>query len=94
MTTGAKVFWLFGRSGAGKTTLAKRLCDGFANRKPPVFYLDGDEQRWGLCFDLGFSSDVRLENHRRVAEVARLAADRDSMWLSPRWRHSTVNGTL
>jgi adenylyl-sulfate kinase len=75
MTDGAKVFWLFGRSGAGKTTLAKRLRDGFADRKIPVFYLDGDEVRSGLCFDLGFTSEARLENHRRVAEVARLAAE-------------------
>ena len=70
-----KVFWLFGRSGAGKTTLARRLHDGMLNRRIPVFYLDGDDMRGGLCSDLGFTSEARIENHRRIAEVARLSAD-------------------
>lgn len=67
-----KVFWLFGRSGAGKTTLARRLRDGLQDRKIPVIYLDGDEMRSSLCSDLGFKSEARLENHRRIAEIARL----------------------
>jgi adenylyl-sulfate kinase len=70
----AKVFWLFGRSGAGKTTLALRLRDGLADRKIPVVYLDGDEMRSTLCSDLGFKPEARLENHRRIAEIARLLA--------------------
>ncbi len=70
-----KVFWLFGRSGAGKTTLARKLRSGFADRDIPVFFLDGDDMRSGLSSDLGFSSEARLENHRRIAEVARLALD-------------------
>jgi adenylyl-sulfate kinase len=69
-----KVFWLFGRSGAGKTTLAQRLHNGFADRNIPVFLIDGDEMRSGLCADLQFTSEARLENHRRIAEVAKLAA--------------------
>ena len=68
------VFWLFGRSGAGKTTLALRLRDGLAGRGIPVVYLDGDELRSTLCSDLGFESGARLENHRRIAEIARLLA--------------------
>ncbi|HLP76610.1 MAG TPA: adenylyl-sulfate kinase [Candidatus Paceibacterota bacterium] len=75
MTTITKVIWLFGRSGAGKTTLARCLRTGFQDRNIPVFYLDGDEMRSGLCSDLGFTGDARLENHRRIAEVARLAAE-------------------
>src|ERR1700740_2046335 len=75
MTPNAKVFWLFGRSGAGKTTIARRLCDGFSDRSIPVFYLDGDEMRSGLSSDLGFTSEASLENHRRVAEVARMLAE-------------------
>jgi adenylylsulfate kinase-like enzyme len=67
-----KVFWLYGRSGAGKTTLAKRLRDGIANRQIPVFCLDGDEIRSGLCSDLEFTSEARIENHRRIAELAKL----------------------
>ena len=70
-----KVFWLFGRSGAGKTTLAKKLRGGFIDRDIPVFFLDGDDMRSGLSSDLGFSTDARLENHRRIAEVARLALE-------------------
>src|SRR5579862_729935 len=70
-----KVFWLFGRSGAGKTTLAQRLRGGFVDRNIPVFLIDGDEMRSGLCSDLAFSSEARIENHRRIAEVARLAAN-------------------
>ena len=69
-----KVFWLFGRSGAGKITLALRLRDGLADRKISVVYLDGDELRSTLCSDLGFKPEARLENHRRIAEIARLLA--------------------
>jgi adenylyl-sulfate kinase len=75
MKTLTKVFWLFGRSGAGKTTLALRLRDGLADRGIPVVYLDGDDMRSTLCSDLGFKSEARLENHRRIAEIARLLAD-------------------
>jgi adenylylsulfate kinase len=69
-----KVFWLFGRSGAGKTTLAQCLCKGLRAWKIPVIYLDGDEMRATLCSDLGFKPEARLENHRRIAEIARLLA--------------------
>jgi adenylyl-sulfate kinase len=72
MKSVTKVFWLFGRSGAGKTTLALRLRDGLANRTIPAVYLDGDEMRSTLCSDLGFKSEARLENHRRIAEIARM----------------------
>lgn len=67
-----KVFWLYGRSGAGKTTLARQLLAGLYNRNLSAIYLDGDEMRASLCSDLGFKSEARLENHRRIAEVARL----------------------
>jgi adenylylsulfate kinase len=77
MKTITKVFWLFGRSGAGKTTLAHRLRDGMLDRKIPVVYLDGDEMRSALCSDLGFKSEARLENHRRIAEIARMLAKQE-----------------
>ena len=70
-----RVFWLFGRCGAGKTTLARKLRDGFIDRGIPVFFLDGDDMRSGLCSDLRFTTDARVENHRRIAEVAKLAAE-------------------
>ena len=69
-----KVFWLFGRSGAGKTTLALRLRNGLIDRNIPVFLIDGDEMRSGLCSDLEFTTEARIENHRRIAEVAKLAS--------------------
>ena len=68
-----KVFWLYGRSGAGKTTLGKRLQEAFRIRKLPVFFLDGDDMRSGLCSDLDYTPEARVENHRRIAEVAKLA---------------------
>jgi adenylyl-sulfate kinase len=74
MNTVTRVFWLYGRSGAGKTTLALRLRDGLADRRIPVVYLDGDDMRSTLCSDLGFKSEARLENHRRIAEIAKLLA--------------------
>ncbi|HEX4350969.1 MAG TPA: adenylyl-sulfate kinase [Verrucomicrobiae bacterium] len=77
MKTITNVFWLFGRSGAGKTTLALRLRDGLTDRKIPVVYLDGDEMRSTLCSDLGFKPEARLENHRRIAEMARMLASQD-----------------
>lgn len=70
-----RVFWLYGRSGAGKTTLAQQLRDGFRTRGLPILLLDGDQLRSGLCSDLGFTTEARVENHRRIAEVARLAND-------------------
>ena len=73
----AKVFWLFGRSGAGKTTLALHLRDELRRHKIAVVYLDGDDIRSTLCSDLGFNSTARLENHRRIAEVARLLSAQD-----------------
>lgn len=67
-----KVFWLFGRSGAGKTTLALRLREGLLQQNIPVVYFDGDVMRSTLCSDLGFQSTARLENHRRIAEISRV----------------------
>ena len=67
-----KVFCLFGRSDAGKTM---RLRDGLADRKITAVHLDGDESRSTLRPDLGFRSEARLENLRRIAEIAGLLAN-------------------
>jgi len=61
------IIWLYGRSGAGKTTTAKLL-----EKYLGGVLLDGDEARLGLNSDLGFSDDDRMENNRRIAETANL----------------------
>jgi bifunctional enzyme CysN/CysC len=71
----ARVVWLTGLSGAGKSTIAnlveKRLyVDGHH-----TYLLDGDNVRHGLNKDLGFTEEDRVENIRRVAEVAKLMVD-------------------
>jgi bifunctional enzyme CysN/CysC len=69
------VFWLTGYPGAGKSTLAmlteRRL---FAGGRM-VYVLDGDNVRRGVNTDLGFSPEDRIENLRRVGEMAALFAD-------------------
>ena len=71
----APVFWFIGRSAAGKTTLASRSVDELRSRGVAVVQLDGDQWRAGLSRDLGFSAEARTENHRRLAEVAKLISD-------------------
>lgn len=68
----ARAIWLFGLSGAGKTTLATALEWHLAEAGHATALLDGDQVRAGLNTGLGFSDADRTENLRRVAEVARL----------------------
>jgi bifunctional enzyme CysN/CysC len=70
-----KVIWLFGLSGAGKTTLSEALSLRLRGVGTPVIRLDGDDLRQGLCSDLGFDAASRSENLRRAAYVARLMSD-------------------
>lgn len=72
--TGA-VVWLTGLSGAGKSTLAMRVEHALFNRGMQTYVLDGDNVRRGLNVDLGFTPEDRVENIRRVGEVAALMAD-------------------
>lgn len=67
-----KVYWLTGLSGAGKSTIAVALTTALRERHGPVCLLDGDVVRRGLCRDLGFDAASRMENSRRMGEVARL----------------------
>lgn len=69
------VVWLTGLSGAGKSTLAMRVENVLYNRGMQTYVLDGDNVRSGLCADLGFSPEARMENIRRVGHVAALMAD-------------------
>lgn len=69
------VIWMYGLSGSGKSTLANRLERELHAAGRLVKVLDGDNVRTGLNRNLGFSDEDRLENIRRVAEVAKLFAD-------------------
>lgn len=72
---GGRVIWFTGLSGAGKSTLANALDVELHRTGKRTYVLDGDNIRRGLCKDLGFSDADRVENMRRVAEVARLFVD-------------------
>ncbi|MDH0735234.1 sulfate adenylyltransferase subunit CysN [Achromobacter spanius] len=70
-----KVIWLTGLSGAGKSTIANALEVALHGDGRRTYLLDGDNVRQGLNKDLGFTDAERVENIRRVAEVARLMMD-------------------
>ncbi|HEY6661748.1 MAG TPA: adenylyl-sulfate kinase, partial [Sphingomicrobium sp.] len=69
------VLWFTGLSGAGKSTIANLVEQKLVARGKHTFLLDGDNVRHGLNRDLGFTEADRIENIRRVGEVARLMAD-------------------
>jgi bifunctional enzyme CysN/CysC len=71
----AKVIWLTGLSGSGKSTIANALEKRFFAQGLHSYVLDGDNLRMGLNMDLGFTSTDRAENVRRVSEVAKLMVD-------------------
>lgn len=71
----ACVVWFTGLSGAGKSTLANALEKALHDRGRHTFVLDGDNLRHGLNKDLGFTDHDRVENVRRLAEVALLMLD-------------------
>ncbi|MBE0641232.1 MAG: adenylyl-sulfate kinase [Bacteroidales bacterium] len=68
----ARVIWLTGLSGAGKTTLGVALDQALLDRGFLAQVIDGDIVRHGINSNLHFSMDDRLENIRRVSEVSRL----------------------
>jgi len=69
------VLWFTGLSGAGKSTVADRLEQRLAASGRRTYLLDGDNVRHGLNKDLGFTDADRVENIRRIGEVARLMVD-------------------
>src|SRR5438094_8283133 len=68
------VVWFTGLSGAGKSTIAQALERELFQRAMHTYVLDGDNIRHGLNSNLGFSPEDRVENIRRVSEVAKLMA--------------------
>jgi bifunctional enzyme CysN/CysC len=70
-----KVIWFTGLSGSGKSTLANSLEIELHRQGMRTYILDGDNVRHGLNKDLGFTDADRVENIRRVAEVAKLMMD-------------------
>ncbi len=70
-----QVVWFTGLSGSGKSTLANALEVALHQRGKRTYILDGDNVRQGLNKDLGFTDAARVENIRRIAEVAKLMAD-------------------
>lgn len=66
------ILWFTGLSGAGKSSLAHAVEERLHLAGCKTFVLDGDNVRHGLCRDLGFSVEDRVENIRRIGEVAKL----------------------
>ena len=69
------VLWMTGLSGSGKSTIANAVEKKLARMNRHTFLLDGDNVRHGLNKDLGFTDADRIENIRRVGEVAKLMTD-------------------
>jgi adenylylsulfate kinase len=76
------VIWFTGLSGAGKSTISAALEQELSKRGLHTYALDGDNIRFGLCQDLGFSTNDRAENIRRIGEVAALMLDAGLIVLS------------
>ncbi|MBU0689911.1 MAG: adenylyl-sulfate kinase [Gammaproteobacteria bacterium] len=69
---GGVILWFTGLSGAGKSSLSHAVEEALHSMGCHTFVMDGDNVRHGLCADLGFSSEDRVENIRRVGEMSKL----------------------
>jgi len=69
------ILWFTGLSGAGKSTLAHAVEERLHQDGARTFVFDGDNVRHGLCSDLGFAVEDRVENIRRIGEMAKLFAE-------------------
>lgn len=78
-----RTLWFTGLSGSGKSSVAVEVERQMIEAGTPAYLLDGDNLRFGLNGDLGFSAEDRDENVRRVAHVARLMADAGLVVLVP-----------
>ena len=75
--------WFTGLSGSGKSTVSDAVATALTAEGVLSYTLDGDNIRHGLNGDLGFSTEDRTENIRRIGEVARLMADAGVVALVP-----------
>ena len=78
----AAILWFTGLSGSGKSTLAMAVEKELFLRRCHTYILDGDNVRFGLNRDLGFSPEDRTENIRRIGEVANLMVDSGTICLT------------
>jgi adenylyl-sulfate kinase len=69
------ILWFTGFSGSGKSTVAGALESALHLQGVHTYLLDGDNVRHGLCKDLGFNDEDRVENIRRVGELSKLMVD-------------------
>ena len=76
------VLWFTGLSGSGKSTIGHRVERMLIERGAFAYVLDGDNIRHGLNSDLGFAPEDRVENIRRIGEVARLFSDAGALVVS------------
>lgn len=76
------IVWFTGLSGSGKSTVARAVEAALVQRGHSAFVLDGDNLRFGLNADLGFSPEDRKENIRRVGHVSKLFADANVILLA------------
>ena len=74
--------WITGLSASGKSTIAVELENRLFKYNVKTFVLDGDNVRYGLSKDLGFSHEDRKENLRRVGEVAKLLVDAGTLTIA------------
>lgn len=70
-----KCLWLTGLPSSGKTTLANKIDEHLYNVNKHTFIIDGDNLRHGICSDLDFTNESRIENIRRAAEISKLFFD-------------------
>lgn len=76
------VLWFTGLSGSGKSTVANAVESKLLSLGKHSYLLDGDNVRHGLNKDLGFNDDDRVENIRRIGEVAKLFVDSGAIVLT------------
>ena len=76
------ILWFTGLSGSGKSTIANAVEVKLAELRKHTYLLDGDNVRYGLNKDLGFTDSDRVENIRRIGEVSNLFADAGMIVLS------------